>query len=86
MMNESPEPQVSIDTLIKRIESISKTLAEGSSSLESSIDQYEEGVRLAKECLRRLGEAEQRVTQLRDALESDSNEPETPDSELFRID
>lgn len=85
-MNESPEPQVSIDTLIKRIESISKTLAEGSSSLESSIDQYEEGVRLAKECLRRLGEAEQRVTQLRDALESDSNEPETPDSELFRID
>jgi len=85
-MNESPEPQVSIDTLIKRIESISKTLAEGSSSLESSIGQYEEGVRLAKECLRRLGEAEQRVTQLRDALESDSNEPETPDSELFRID
>lgn len=85
-MNESPEPQVSIDTLIKRIESISKTLAEGSSSLEYSIDQYEEGVRLAKECLRRLGEAEQRVTQLRDALESDSNEQETPDSELFRID
>ena len=85
-MNESPEPQVSIDTLIKRIESISKTLAEGSSSLESSIDQYEEGVRLAKECLLRLGEAQQRVTQLRDALESDSNEPETSDSELFPID
>jgi len=86
MMNEFPEHQEPVDTLIKRIESISKTLADGSSSLESSLDQYEEGVRLAKECLRRLSEAEQRVTELRKILESNSNEPETPNSEIFRMD
>ncbi len=72
-MNDLPDPKESIDTLMSRIESIARSLSEGDVSLESSLKQYEEGVKLAKECLNRLHQAEQRVTELRNVLESDSS-------------
>ncbi len=72
-MNDLPDPKESIDTLMSRIESIARSLSEGDASLESSLKQYEDGVKLAKECLNRLHQAEQRVTELRNVLESDSS-------------
>jgi len=85
-MTDIQKPKDSIDTLISRIESIARSLSDGEASLESSLEQYEEGVQLAKECLKRLHEAEQRVTDLRTILESDSSEVDTTSSEISQID
>ncbi|MCY4232570.1 MAG: exodeoxyribonuclease VII small subunit [Bacteroidetes bacterium] len=85
-MNDSLKPKESIDTLMSRIESIAQSLSKGDASLESSLQQYEEGVKLAKECQKRLHQAEQRVTELRDLLESDSDEPNPSSSDISRID
>lgn len=86
MKNESPETNDSLDTLMKRLESIAKTLSEGSGTLESSLNQYEEGIGLAKECLTRLDAAEQRVTELREELESDPNNPASLTGKSFPLD
>lgn len=86
MKNESPETNESLDTLMKRLESIAKTLSEGSGTLESSLKQYEEGIGLAKECLTRLDAAEQRVTELREELESDPNNPASLTGRSFPLD
>ncbi|MCY3594176.1 MAG: exodeoxyribonuclease VII small subunit [Bacteroidota bacterium] len=86
MKNELPETNDSLDTLMKRLESIAKALSEGSGTLESSLKQYEEGIELAKECLTRLDAAEQRVTELREELESDPNHPAPLTGKSFPID
>ncbi len=86
MKNELSEDRESLDTLMKRIESIAKALSEGGNTLESSLKQYEEGIQLAKECLTRLDAAEQRVTQLREELESDPNKPASISSKSFPLD
>ncbi len=73
MDNPTVKPDESLDTLMKRLESIVKILLEDSGTLESSLTHYEEGIRLAKECLKRLDAAEQHVIDLRSLLESDTN-------------
>jgi len=86
MSNENPEGNDSLDILMKRLESIAKTLSEGSGTLESTLKQYEEGIELAKECLKRLDAAEQRVTELRTILESDTSGPTPLSDNNFPID
>ena len=86
MDHESTEVNDSLDTLMKRLESIAKALAEDSGNLESSLKQYEEGIRLAKECLKRLDAAELRVTKLRSALESDPSDLDSSTGELLDFD
>ncbi len=78
MKNELPETNDSLDTLMKRLESIANTLSEDSGTLESSLKQYEEGIGLAKKCLERLDAAEQRVTKLRNVLEELESDPKSP--------
>ncbi len=80
MKSELPETNDSLDTLMKRLESIAKALSEDSGTLESSLKQYEEGIGLAKECLERLDAAEQRVTELRNVLEELDSDPNSPTS------
>lgn len=75
MNNEQSGTNDSIDTLMARLESIAKTLSEDSAPLESSLKQYEEGIEIAKECLKRLDSAEKRILELRSVLESDSSDP-----------
>ena len=86
MENKPLETKESLDTLMKRLEFIAKTLSEGTAPLESTLEQYEEGIELAKECLKRLDTAEQRVTELRDALEANSTEPDSTAGEIFPFD
>lgn len=46
---------------LSRLESIVKELEKGELSLENSLAQYEQGVRLAQFCSRKLEEAEKRI-------------------------
>ena len=49
---------------LERLEKIVDTLEDDSPSLDEALDAYEEGVALANECLDRLEDAEQRVSEL----------------------
>jgi exodeoxyribonuclease VII small subunit len=49
---------------LERLEEIVEDLEDDPPSLEEAIDAYEEGVALASDCLDRLEDAEQRVSEL----------------------
>jgi exodeoxyribonuclease VII small subunit len=57
---ESVEPK-DFEEALSRLEGIVKELERGELSLESSLARYEQGVRLAKFCSRKLDEAEKRI-------------------------
>ncbi len=78
MKNEQPKPQESLDSMMRHLESIAKNLSKDSGTLESSLEQYEKGIKIANQCLTRLEAAENRVTELRKLLESDT--PDKPTS------
>lgn len=49
---------------LERLETIVEDLEDDPPPLEEAIDAYEEGVALANDCLSRLEEAEQRMSEL----------------------
>jgi exodeoxyribonuclease VII small subunit len=53
--------EVEFETALKRLESIVENLENGELSLETALKQYEEGVRMADICSKRLTEAEKKV-------------------------
>ena len=53
--------EVEFETALKRLESIVENLENGELSLEAALKQYEEGVRMAEVCSKRLTEAEKKV-------------------------
>jgi exodeoxyribonuclease VII small subunit len=55
---------LSFEDALERLESIVETLEDDPPALDESLDAYEEGVSLAKSCLERLNEAEQRINEL----------------------
>ena len=59
------EPQSRFEDLLARLESIVKNLESEELDLERSIEAFEEGVKLARECHRRLDDAERKVELLR---------------------
>jgi exodeoxyribonuclease VII small subunit len=54
----------SFEETLNRLEQIVEDLEDDPPGLEEALDTYEEGVALANECLERLEEAEQRVSEL----------------------
>ena len=56
--------EMKFETALKRLEEIVEHLEEGSISLEDALKQYEEGVRMADLCSKRLTEAEKKVAVL----------------------
>ena len=52
---------VEFETALKKLETIVGNLENGDLSLEQALKQYEEGVRMADLCSKRLSEAEKRV-------------------------
>ena len=54
----------SFEDALNRLEEIVESLEEDPPALEEALDTYEEGVELANECLARLDDAEQRVSEL----------------------
>lgn len=53
--------ELEFETALKRLEGVVEKLENGELSLEGALKQYEEGVRLADICSRRLTEAEKKI-------------------------
>ncbi|HXV18719.1 MAG TPA: exodeoxyribonuclease VII small subunit [Candidatus Omnitrophota bacterium] len=55
------EKEVSFESAMKKLETIVESLESGEISLEAALKQYEEGVRMADLCQKRLTEAQKKV-------------------------
>jgi exodeoxyribonuclease VII small subunit len=55
------EKEIDFEVALKKLESIVEKLENGDLSLEDALKQYEEGVKMADLCSKRLSEAEKRV-------------------------
>ncbi len=53
--------EISFESALKKLENIVENLENGDLSLEDALKQYEEGVRMADLCTKRLTEAEKKV-------------------------
>ena len=53
--------EIEFETALKKLETIVDALEGGDLTLEAALKQYEEGVRLADICSKRLSEAEKKV-------------------------
>ena len=53
--------EIAFETALKKLETIVENLENGDLSLEDALKQYEEGVRMADLCTKRLTEAEKKV-------------------------
>jgi exodeoxyribonuclease VII small subunit len=62
--SDDASPDRSFEETLDRLEEIVEQLEEDPPSLDDALDAYEEGVALANDCLSRLDEAEQRVSEL----------------------
>ena len=66
--NESNEvTEQSFEQVVQELEAIIKRMSSGDQSLETSITEFERGVRLVRECQKILKDAEQRVEVLTNA-------------------
>ncbi|AFH49840.1 Exodeoxyribonuclease VII small subunit [Ignavibacterium album JCM 16511] len=63
----------SFEEKLKRLEQISELLESGDVQLEESISLFEEGIKLSKECLAILENAELKITKLKKEVSNKSN-------------
>ncbi|MDH7481567.1 MAG: exodeoxyribonuclease VII small subunit [Armatimonadota bacterium] len=56
--------EISFEAAIKRLEEIVKQLEQGELPLSESLELFEEGIKLARECSRQLTEAQGRIEAL----------------------
>jgi len=68
-----------IEELITRLEEISEKIGEGSIGLEESIELYEEGQNIAKECAERLSAAQKKLEVINPASISTNDEEDVPE-------
>jgi exodeoxyribonuclease VII small subunit len=68
------EPAPSFEAALERLRSIVESLERGELTLDESIAQYEEGMRLSKRLTQQLDEAEQRIERL---IASEGSAPPT---------
>jgi len=54
-------PQLTLEEALSRLETIVRRLEEGQPSLDESLTQYEEGIRLLRHCYQLLEKAERRI-------------------------
>lgn len=59
-----PEKEMKFEAALKRLEEIVGKLEDGDLELEKSIELFEEGVKMAKTCQRKLDEAEKKIEKL----------------------
>lgn len=62
----------SFEEKLKRLEQISELLESGDVQLEESINLFEEGIKLSKECLSILENAELKITKLKKEVSKNS--------------
>ena len=53
--------EIAFETALKKLETIVENLENGGLSLEDALKQYEEGVKMADLCTKRLTEAEKKI-------------------------
>lgn len=63
--NSGDNPSNDFESALAALESIVRELEDPEMGLESSLKRYEEGILLAKDCLKRLDEAELKIQTLR---------------------
>ena len=59
-MAQEPK-EIPFETALKKLETIVENLENGDLSLEDALKQYEEGVKMADICSKRLSEAEKKI-------------------------
>ncbi len=59
------------ESMIKKLEDLVKQMEDGSIPLEKAIELYEKGTVLAKECNKKLDEAEQKIKIAQETSEND---------------
>jgi len=64
MPDSNDAPDRTFEESLEQLEAIVETLEDDSPPLDEALDAYEEGVALATECLDRLDDAEQRMSEL----------------------
>jgi len=64
MSDDASAAEPTFEEALQRLEEIVETLEDDPPALEEALDTYEEGVALANDCLSRLEDAEQRVSEL----------------------
>ena len=77
-MNETKQEGERFEDQLENLEKIVARLEDESVGLEEALGLFEGGMELARRCRTRLEEVEQRVTQL---LEDDNHETDTEDEE-----
>lgn len=60
-MNDGPEQARSFEASLEALEQIVQQLESGDLPLEKSLELFEQGVRLSRECQERLSQAERRI-------------------------
>jgi len=66
-VRDAPEPNIKdFESALHELESLVKTLEDGTLTLEKSLDLFERGVELSRYCHTRLEEAEKRIEVLTD--------------------
>ena len=73
--------KISFEDSIQRIEEIAGELERGEIPLETSIDRFEEAVKLARDCQRKLEKAQARISKLVKSEEGFTLEPMDESSE-----
>lgn len=68
-----PEPLPSLEEALQRLEAIARRLDEDEGTLEEALKDYEEGIRLARQCLERLDVAEAHVAELRHSVQREDD-------------
>lgn len=63
MNNNEPKPK-SFEASLESLEQIVRELEDGDLPLEKSLELFEQGIRLSRECQERLGQAERRIEML----------------------
>ena len=58
---EQPQPKLSFEQALARLEQIVSQIEEGKVSLEDSIDRYAEGIKLIQQCRAILESAEKKI-------------------------
>ncbi len=61
---------------LKRLEEIADLLENNSADLDEVISLYEEGIKLSKSCMKKLNEAELKITELKKEINKFSNDSE----------
>ena len=59
--NNSDDDKLSFETALEKLESYVRTLEQGELTLDQSLSIFEDGMKLAKFCSKKLDEAEQKI-------------------------